>query len=437
MYQPAVGSAEAGTVFLGDLNSEGEPYWRAWEPWANERIDPKEVEGNSTVSTTSTSYVTGSTAVATTFVAPPSGKVYVTVTAQCEAVAPTSAYCSFEIRVNNSSGAVFLAASDDRSAAVQEDNWSTPTRRKLVTGLTAGTTYYIRTMIRSSNSANTATFFQRSLLIEPVYTDVSPGRPSDSAIVGASVLTAGGSIIRIPNGDTGTSALRIQLPAGDRADAPDTMAFYVNTGTDASPVWSKTGWYNEYGEFRVQPSASTRTPAKVRRVAGQTADLFHIEDENQNALAGFHADGTLFAPNLTGGAVGSVSADSTVTGAPAAPLIRHNRNYAVASGDQNLLEFKVQGVTTSWLDPFGMYRAISPTATDTPVRVRRHASQTSNLVEVQNAAGTQVHWAVDKDGFTVQGNGTAAPVKMAPVLVLATGAPVPAGTPAGTVILRS
>lgn len=120
------------------------------------------------VTTTSTSFVAGSPLVEATFIAPPSGSVYITVSSAPECDVPSSATCSFEVRVTNSAGAVVLAAADDRGVGVQEDNWAQASYRYLLTGLTPRAQYYARTMHRSSNGAATATFFTRGILVEPV-----------------------------------------------------------------------------------------------------------------------------------------------------------------------------------------------------------------------------------------------------------------------------
>src|SRR5690606_32101498 len=65
--------------------------------------------------------------------------------------------------------------------------------------------------------------------------------PSDVAGLSSSavVLTAGGSMIRVPDGDATTEALVVRVPAGDRTalGAPDTLAIYWNAGTDEAPNW--------------------------------------------------------------------------------------------------------------------------------------------------------------------------------------------------------
>lgn len=129
---------------------------------------PVEAESNTDVTTTSTTFVAGSPQVGVSFKAPPSGRVFVTVYAQLECESPSAAYCGFEIRLNDATGTVVVAASQDVAAAAQDAFFAGSTRRKLITGLTPVTqTYFARTMHRTSNSASTATIFHRAILVEP------------------------------------------------------------------------------------------------------------------------------------------------------------------------------------------------------------------------------------------------------------------------------
>ncbi|MEU9871100.1 hypothetical protein AB0C87_24935 [Actinomadura sp. NPDC048021] len=290
-----------GSVYLGKLDDNGQPYWAQWYPIASERMESFEVISRSDQSTSSTSWQVGSVAVSSTFVAPPSGNIAVTVFTQSEAESPAYSSMSFEIRENNATGAVFLAASDEWAAGSQDQYWAGSSRRKLVVGLTPGATYFIRTMHRSSTSGRTASFFFRSLLVEPVYTEVAPGTPPEGGLgvdPSTVVLTAGGSTIRVPDGNTATQAMSIRIPAGDRSTAPDTFGVYYNTGSDVAPNWQRTGYFNEYGEFRVIPSAPSRTPLRIKGVSGQTANLFEATDLDNVALAGVKPTGEVFAPNV-------------------------------------------------------------------------------------------------------------------------------------------
>lgn len=305
-----------GSVYLGKLDASNNPYWAPWYPIASERMESFEVSNGTDQTTRSTSWVPGNPQVSSSFVAPPSGQIMVTVFAQLEAESPSSVACGFEIRNGpNASGTIFRAANSSDAASSQDKYWTGSSRRVLVSGLVPGQTYFIRTMHRTSNSSSTATVFFRSLLVEPVYTDVAPGTPPEGGIIPSDVvLTTGGSTIRIPDGDTTTQALNIKVPAGDRASAPDTFAFYYNNGSDAAPDWQRTGYFNEYGEFRVVPSSPVRVPVRIRLHRDQSGDALQVTDLNNIPKGGFHADGTVYAPNV-GNA--KVSAQATPPANPA------------------------------------------------------------------------------------------------------------------------
>jgi hypothetical protein len=131
-----------------------------------------------------------------------------------------------------------------------------------------------------------------------------------------------------------------------------------------------------------------------------------------------------------------VPRDSTITAPPAGPLIRHARAFDVSAATPDVLQVITQGTVTGWLNEWGGYRGQPAYGWDAVVRMIAHATQTGNIAEYQNADRTHTLWGLNPDGYQLQGNGLAAPVKLAPLLVLATGAPVPDGTPAGTIIVR-
>lgn len=128
--------------------------------------------------TASTSYVAG-TNNAAVFVAPPSGKVYVSVTGSVgtnAVAAAVGAWMSFEVRTGGTagSGTVVLAAADSRAVMHQPTNSTTGFKyapvglRFLVQSLTAGSTYHARSMFKTDNATATAAVINRYLLVEPV-----------------------------------------------------------------------------------------------------------------------------------------------------------------------------------------------------------------------------------------------------------------------------
>lgn len=119
--------------------------------------------------TTSTTYAAGSPVVAATFIAPPSGKVLVSVMGATEAAtSASSGHVSFEVRVQDSVGAIVLGTDDARGQGTQGDTWSQASDEYLVTGLVPHVQYYARCMHKSFVSGNEATIFRRRILVKPV-----------------------------------------------------------------------------------------------------------------------------------------------------------------------------------------------------------------------------------------------------------------------------
>jgi hypothetical protein len=124
-----------------------------------------------------TTYVAGSTVVGTTFVAPPSGKVYVTVGGriQCQS-AGNIFHLSAEVRTGSTvgSGTVIQAASAAQSLGCGGNATGftfsrvSGSHRRLLTGLTPGDTYNVRTMHGCQAAGGTVDIYNRDLLIEPV-----------------------------------------------------------------------------------------------------------------------------------------------------------------------------------------------------------------------------------------------------------------------------
>jgi len=132
---------------------------------------PTQASSETNQTTTSTSFQAGATLCDLTFVAPPSGKVYVTVSGEIEnSVAATLTSLAVEVYLGTSSaGTLFKAADDADALRTQGTDNVKASRRTLVTGLTAGSTYYAQTRLRSSNSGDTASAFSRYLIVEPTF----------------------------------------------------------------------------------------------------------------------------------------------------------------------------------------------------------------------------------------------------------------------------
>jgi hypothetical protein len=123
-------------------------------------------------------------------------------------------------------------------------------------------------------------------------------KADDSAVVhlaGAETISGNKTLTgatQITMSDAVTQAVRIDLPAGDRSSAPDTLAVYYDG--------SRTGYFNEFGELRVIASASNRVPLRVKQAngGGQTADLIDVTDISNNSLFTVGPTGNVSAPNL-------------------------------------------------------------------------------------------------------------------------------------------
>lgn len=113
------------------------------------------------------------------FTAPPLGKVYVTFRCALgtnSVVSTAGSWLGFEVRTGTTigSGTVVLAADDTRAAGPSRPfntnagfKYHPAAGRELVTGLTAGSPYHVRTMFKSEGTA-TAAVLNRSVLVEPV-----------------------------------------------------------------------------------------------------------------------------------------------------------------------------------------------------------------------------------------------------------------------------
>jgi len=149
----------ADVVALGGGGGNPQP-----DQWVNTTSESK----------SGTSYSAYTNSAEGTFTAPPTGKIYVTVSGRLNlGNTQNYGYTSWELREGSTigSGTVTVAADDNR--AVRAGNTVTTSapfygqgsHRYLVTGLVAGDTYNIRTMHRSSVSLSSEF---RSLLVEPV-----------------------------------------------------------------------------------------------------------------------------------------------------------------------------------------------------------------------------------------------------------------------------
>ena len=139
---------------------------------------PKEVFLATTDTTSSTSYA-ALTSHGMTFIAPPSGAVWVNLSGNLGTASTSStegAYMSYEIRQGGTigSGTVDVAANDQRAAFIRPSTtagfkYAPAHSRDMVTGLIAGNTYNIRSMARTTSASHDAAVHNRRLCIEPIY----------------------------------------------------------------------------------------------------------------------------------------------------------------------------------------------------------------------------------------------------------------------------
>lgn len=124
----------------------------------------------------SATYGPGTTPVGVTFVAPPTGKIYVNVSAYFgQSTNQKEAIVAYVLRTGGTigSGTVVLAASGNRALVCgMAVNTSAParleaTRRQLITGLTPGSTYNVQIEFATTAGGGCEVFF-RELLVEPV-----------------------------------------------------------------------------------------------------------------------------------------------------------------------------------------------------------------------------------------------------------------------------
>lgn len=130
-----------------------------------------EAEDATTVTTLSTSFVTLAPEVNQTFIAPPSGRVFVTITGRFANSGGSTTRLSWEIRNTNVGGSIITggAAAEDKKSLTNGGTVKfQASNRAKSPALTPGNTYFIRLM--HSVSAGTGTYDYRYLLVEPVVT---------------------------------------------------------------------------------------------------------------------------------------------------------------------------------------------------------------------------------------------------------------------------
>lgn len=129
-------------------------------------LNVEQLTSGTTSSTSYTATLTGGTACGLAFTAPASGKVIIL--HNCRLSASTTAqlaYSTIRIRTGASigSGTDVLAADDNYSVSTKDDFVEGKGRSKMQTGLTAGVSYNVQQLYRSSSGA--ATFLGKELIV--------------------------------------------------------------------------------------------------------------------------------------------------------------------------------------------------------------------------------------------------------------------------------
>lgn len=155
------------------------PDWTPWVETSNVATllpEPLMAQTLTAISAFSTSFAAGATVNGGTFVAPPSGKVYVTVSGRLECSADThNSFLSWEMRTGATvgSGTILVAATIDRAVIAGQavtpgaEAIASGGPRSLVVGLTAGASHNIRTMHMATLAA-AGTAYSRRVVVEPV-----------------------------------------------------------------------------------------------------------------------------------------------------------------------------------------------------------------------------------------------------------------------------
>lgn len=121
-----------------------------------------------TVTTTSTSYTTSGTDCAVSFVAPTTGRVIIHTIARCVNDGATGGtLVAPETRTGGTvgSGTVVESAADTNGTSHYGTNFARGSATHLLTGLTAGSTYNVRLLMRVT--AGTGSIANREVIIQP------------------------------------------------------------------------------------------------------------------------------------------------------------------------------------------------------------------------------------------------------------------------------
>ncbi|UUU22540.1 hypothetical protein [Streptomyces sp. DSM 40750] len=143
-----------------------------WAPVAPVPVFLYNNDAGTTTSTTPAETLTSATGdpLVAAFVAPPTGKVIVTVGSMMFNSSATTCYMGATVK-KVSDGSVFLASGIDRAAMIIGTDRASTSSQFLVSGLTAGTAYSATPTYWSAvpTSTNTANYDNRFIRVDPIY----------------------------------------------------------------------------------------------------------------------------------------------------------------------------------------------------------------------------------------------------------------------------
>lgn len=130
-------------------------------------VEDNENTSGTTGSSTFTATLTGGTACEAVFVAPTSGRVLIINTARCSNSGANASTCAYAMGTGGTPGTnTTVAASTTRAARVTGTSPVVSSFSDLVTGLTAGATYWAQQQF--AVSGGTGTFDMKSLIVIPL-----------------------------------------------------------------------------------------------------------------------------------------------------------------------------------------------------------------------------------------------------------------------------
>lgn len=136
----------------------------------------------------------------------------------------------------------------------------------------------------------------------PVWNDVT-GKWEISTAGGLNpnsfVSVGGGSIVRIPEGNSTLIGQEWRGPAGNRDAAPNLGQWAWNSGSSGTPTWALGAYVNGYAELRARSTRDAGVAFRIeRRSSGAAGDLLQVVNESGNVLAFINAKGQIRAANL-------------------------------------------------------------------------------------------------------------------------------------------